>query len=364
MIGALPPGVELRDVEAELHGVHDTAVVVPARDEAERIGRLVDSLAAQDGPPPLTVVVANDCTDETAAVAARALRRAALPHLVLDVAIRSGGVGAARAAGFAAVAPLVRPGAAYLSTDADCWLDPSWLVATRRHLAAADAVCGLAAGDPDELRELSIATPHHHLEDVYHGLARELALRLDPAAPRREHGQTGGASLAVRRAAYEAVGGFVPLPFGEDADLVRRLESAGYEVVFAADVKVFASCRIEGRTPRGMAATLKERCLNPDPPVAGDLEPMAAMIARLAARAECRRLMERGAPIDPLARQLGIAGPVPPFERFGPAWAFLEAASPQLAREPMRFSALPSQVAGLEQYLAATAPALTEQAAA
>lgn len=353
MIGAMPAGVTLLGAVHDLQlGATDAVIVVPARDEIHRIDRLVASLAAQDGLSALTVVVANNCTDGTAKAAARALASARLPHIVLDTCVAEGGVGVARRTGFAAAAACARPDAFYLSTDADCWLEPGWLARSRAHLAVADAVCGLAAGDPDELRQLSIATPHRDLEPKYQDLARRLALRLDPGAPLQDHGQTGGASLGVRRSAYEAVGGFAPLTSGEDADLVHRLEAADYRVVYAADVKVLASCRIVGRTPLGMAATLAERVSEPDPRVDGNLEPADRMVERLLARAECRRLIDAGQPLDALAMVLGIEVVAPRFGRFGPAWAWLESVSPCLARPPMRFSALPAEMARLEAFLA------------
>jgi Glycosyltransferase like family 2 len=53
---------------------HRITVVVPAHDEAALIGRCLRSLSAQSYPPELlhVVVVADNCTDETAAIAAAA----------------------------------------------------------------------------------------------------------------------------------------------------------------------------------------------------------------------------------------------------------------------------------------------------
>jgi rSAM/selenodomain-associated transferase 2 len=61
----------------------------------------------------------------------------------------------------------------------------------------------------------------------------------------------GDQGLFARRAAYEAVGGFRPLPLMEDVDLVRRLRRAG-RLAFPA-VRAFTSARRFER--RGAAAT-------------------------------------------------------------------------------------------------------------
>ncbi|WP_420392161.1 glycosyltransferase [Acuticoccus sp.] len=356
----MTPLVPLDAVAIDLFGAtrFAAAIVVPARDEAEGIGALVASLAAQQGAAPfLTVIVVNGSRDATFALAVAALRGARLPHIILDAAVGEGGVGAARRLGAEAARPLA-PNAAILFTDADCVLDHRFVSAALAHLRHADAVCGLAAlSDADEAG-LTLLSPWARHEAIYGGLCRAVAARIDPEQCQGdEHDQTGGAALAVRRRTYDAVGGFTALPFGEDGDLVGRCVAAGFRIVRKSDMRVLTSARTVGRTPYGMATTLAERATEVDPVADRALEPFGAMVRRAAARARCRELTLRGASLASLARRFAV----PPAEvihldrshSFGAAWSHLERHSPHLARTALRFSALGNEIAAAERWMAA-----------
>lgn len=236
------PGLAARLGDAELPSV---AVVVAARDEEHTIGRCLDALLAQDYPAErLEIVVADDgSTDETAAVVrARiaALHRAAarvtealvteppecsaplpaphspLPRLRL-IAVPDDGplVGKAHAL-HAAIettsADIV------LVTDADCAAPPLWARATVAPFAddATGIVCGLARIDPRPGRPF----------DRVQALDWTLLLGAVSAAAEAGLPATGmGNNMAVRRAAYEATGGYPALPFSvtEDFTLVRAV---------------------------------------------------------------------------------------------------------------------------------------------
>jgi GT2 family glycosyltransferase len=58
----------------------------------------------------------------------------------------------------------------------------------------------------------------------------------------------GDSAIFLRRAAYDQLGGFRPLPLFEDYDLVRRLERLG-QTVYVRDVTVSASARRFEATP-------------------------------------------------------------------------------------------------------------------
>ncbi len=232
-------------------------VVIPARNEAERLPRALAALAAE-GTLDI-VVVANGCGDDTAAIA-----RAGCPSLsvaTLETGPLANGVGAARRLGMALA--LKHAGdPALATTDADCTVRPGWLAATRAALDHADVVCGYVEPEPAEFAMLPpLVREHGDLEDLRDGLLAHLAALRAPAAhdPWPCHGQTPGASLAFTARAYRLVGGFEAIPCHEDRRLVARMASMGLRVARPAAVRVAASCRLEGRAPGGMADTIAAR---------------------------------------------------------------------------------------------------------
>jgi len=239
------------------------AVVVPARDEAELIGRCLasirearlllagraagvgsaaDDAAGQDRDEEVrvvTVVVADDCTDDTAAIAA------AVPGVtVVETDLRS--VGAARSEGarvaFARLAELgVAPDAVWLAaTDADSAVPPAWLT-SQLDLAdreGADVVVGTVRPDFADLSDAQVAA----------WLSRH--------TPGRPNGHVHGANLGLRATVYEAAGGFGELDLHEDVELVARARGAGAVVVASEAGEVLTSGRQVGRTRGGYAGYL------------------------------------------------------------------------------------------------------------
>lgn len=242
-------------------GATGLLVVIPARDEEERIGPCLDALRGQGVD---ALVVANDCVDATARLAEVA------GAAVVDCAIPAGGVGAARRLGMAEGLRLMGRARALLTTDADCLVAPNWVVANLRHLdEGAAAVCGLVLPIPEEHAALPAALLRRAaLEDRFLDLKARLEERL---TGRAGHEQTPGASLAFQPSAYAAAGGFDPLPTHEDRAIILRLKAQGLPVVHAREVTVRASCRLQGRAPGGMAAALRERSADPDAPLCPDM---------------------------------------------------------------------------------------------
>lgn len=263
-IPASPPRIDLK-ARPPGWGRSGHLVVVPARNEAARIAACLGALGGQGAD---LLVVANNCTDATAQIAAT--HGAA----VLDCHIAAGGVGAARRLG---IAEGMRMAAgegtdlrAVLTSDADCLVAPDWLQANLRHLdAGAAAVCGWILPIAKEHALLPPLLLHRAaLEDRFLDLKVALELRL---TGRAGHERTPGASLAFRPDAYVAARGFDPVPAHEDRAIILRLKALGLPVVHARDVVVRASCRLEGRAPGGMAAALRERAADPDAPLCPDL---------------------------------------------------------------------------------------------
>jgi GT2 family glycosyltransferase len=191
------------------------SVVIPARDAAETLPRTLAALARQDLERPFeTIVVDNGSVDGTAEIAEQAL----VPARILRLP-RGGGPGVARNAGAAAASA-----GALAFTDADCFAAPGWLRETLAALDRADLVQGRVEADPD-------AAPGPFDHTVWVTGPSPLF-------------QT--ANLAIRREAFERLGGFVDWqdamagrPFGEDAWLGWRARREGMTTGFANGALVY-----------------------------------------------------------------------------------------------------------------------------
>ncbi|ASR37217.1 family 2 glycosyl transferase [Prauserella marina] len=225
-------------------------VVIPARDEESTVGACIGAVvrALRRLPPWIektVCLVADRCSDNTAEAATAALRGAWAGTVLRSEHTRS--VGNVRALGTRRCLSLLRNAdparTLLLSTDADSLVAPDWALA---HLGRANeghhAVAGVAELlDSGELGARALRR--------YRGV-------LDDAAGPEGHGNVYGANLGVRADAYLAVGGFAPLPTGEDHDLWGRLGLAGFRRCYDRKARVLTSARVTGRAPEGLAALL------------------------------------------------------------------------------------------------------------
>ncbi|SNY66665.1 glycosyltransferase [Paractinoplanes atraurantiacus] len=208
------------------------AVIVPAHNEESLLPGCLNALGSCPSPVPVEIIVAADsCTDDTAALAAKAGA-----HVV---ATNARNVGQARAAG-AAYAMRAGTGGLWLATtDADSRVPAQWLQWQLAHArAGADLLMGTVAVD-DWLR-----WPE--------------ALRAVYEARYRRAGQphVHGANLGFSATAYVSVGGFPPLPYDEDRALIGRFRAAGAHVVADGGCPVSTSSRPVARAPHGFSAHL------------------------------------------------------------------------------------------------------------
>ena len=187
------------------------SVVVPVHNGMPWLEDQLVALVAQQCPEPWEVVIAdNGSTDRSAAFA----RDWADDHenFRLVDASTVEGAPAARNAGVQAAA-----GELLVFCDADDVVQPGWLASFAKALDEVDVVAGVF-----DFWSLN-------------------GLRTSPDQPASMR-QLGflpaglGANLAVRRQAFEAVGGFAEeLLVGEDIDLCWRLQLAGYRFVIDFD---------------------------------------------------------------------------------------------------------------------------------
>ena len=191
-------------------------VVVPAYNEAARIGQTLDALAAQTDTGFELLVVDNGSTDGTADIA-RSFRAPFPVHVLVET---EKGVGCAVDTGFRYA---IARGARLLArTDADCLPRPGWLAAARAGLTSgAGLVCGRITARRDEHGPLGRA--------FFRGLVAVAAAfgRLRPAhreqgykAPYRMH---AGNNMAITAELYEACGGMPRRPSPTDRAFLNRV---------------------------------------------------------------------------------------------------------------------------------------------
>jgi glycosyltransferase involved in cell wall biosynthesis len=207
-------------------------VIVPAYNEAARIGGTLDALEAQTDPDFTLLVVDNGSTDGTAAIAAAR----GVPVLVEP----EKGVGSAVDTGFRHA---IAAGATRLArTDADCLPGPGWIAAARASFGAgAEMVCGRITARPDE---------HGPLGRLGFRLLVALAAtfgRLRPAhhdkrykAPYRMH---AGNNMAITAALYQACGGMPRRPSPTDRAFLNRVRRTSPAIVHNPAMVVANSTR-------------------------------------------------------------------------------------------------------------------------
>ncbi len=276
-------------------------VVIPARDRAAQLDGCLGSLA------DTAVVVVDDgsvAPEEVRAICerhrARLVRRS-----------RSGGPGAARNAGLAAVdTDLV----AFL--DSDCVAPPGWLQRLGRHFADPNvgAVAPRVVASRAQLREHGAVG----VRERYAAARSPLDLGRAPGdvGPRRPVAYVPAAALVVRRVAL--AGGFDEhLRYGEDVDLVWRLREAGWIVRYDPAVLV---AHAEPSSWRGLlarrfrygtsAAPLSRRHPGMLAPAIVHPRPMAAVALALARRPGPALALAVAGPLS-ASRRLARAG-LPP----------------------------------------------------
>jgi glycosyltransferase involved in cell wall biosynthesis len=221
--------------------IRAAGVVVPAHNEetllATCLTALREACRAVRQVPVYLVVVADTCTDRTAATARACGARV--------ISIHARRVGAARAAGMRELLRLTAgldPAEVWLATtDADSVVPSGWL---RRQLDYADQGWDLVLGT------VAVADWDGHPPQVPAAFAARYEFGDGP------HPHVHGANLGIRASAYLAAGGFRPLRTAEDHALVAAATQAGGSVLQASDITVETSARRHGRAPHGFSQLL------------------------------------------------------------------------------------------------------------
>jgi glycosyltransferase involved in cell wall biosynthesis len=207
-------------------------VIVPAYNEAARIGDTLRALAAQTDTDFTLLVVDNGSTDDTAALA-----RSMGARVLVEP---EKGVGCAVDTGFRHA---IAHGAVHLArTDADCLPAPGWVAAARRALTEGDGLaCGRVVARRDE---------HGPLGRAWFRLLVTLAAsfgRFRPEhrgpefkAPYRMH---AGNNMAITAALYRECGGMPRRPSPTDRLFLNRVRRTTSAIVHSRHMVVANSTR-------------------------------------------------------------------------------------------------------------------------
>lgn len=221
--------------------IEAVGVVVPAHDEESLLPGCLRALRRAAGALRLPVhllVVADACTDRTAAVARAGGARV--------TGVRARSVGAARAAGMAELIRLTAgtgPAAVWLATtDADTVVPPHWL---RRQLRYASQGWDVVLGT------VSVTDWEGHPPHVPAAFETHYDFGGGP------HPHVHGANLGIRASAYLRAGGFRSLRTAEDHALVAAVAESGCAVLQASDITVQTSGRLLARAPGGFSHLLR-----------------------------------------------------------------------------------------------------------
>ncbi len=200
------------------------SIVIPCYNAAATLGEQLEALARQNWSGAWEVIVAdNGSTDDSLAIAARYAGR--LPLRIVDASARRG-AGFAYAAGAAAAT-----GDALLFCDADDVVGEGWLAAMAAALAVHDFVA--AACDMEKLNEPWVRATRANTQKT--GLQQ---YHYPPFLP-----HAGGSTLGVKRALFEAIGGFDQSLQHLDTDLCWRLQLAGVRLHFVPEAVVHVRLR-------------------------------------------------------------------------------------------------------------------------
>jgi mycofactocin system glycosyltransferase len=191
----------------------DVAVVIPVKDRAAGLDRLLAALRADPDTASAPIVVVDDGSADPQAPAAVAQRHGA--QLLRHAASR--GPAAARNAGLAAVSTEF---VAFL--DSDCVPRPGWLATLRAPLA--DPALAVVAPRIVALHRAGPLGPYEAIAS-----ALDMGAHPAPVRPRSTVSYVPSAALLARRVALG--GGFdEAMPVAEDVDLVWRLAARGWRV--------------------------------------------------------------------------------------------------------------------------------------
>lgn len=248
------------------------SVIIPVRDEARHLDATLTAATQQvdlenrplDPRSYEIIILANNCRDESAAIARKWSDRDKFPPVhVAEINLPRGEAHVGRARrilmdeAHRRLSGSVGRNGVIASTDGDTRVAPNWLAATLAEIGrGADAVGGRIIVEKSEQALLTASAHRYHLQDsVYSLLVAELEHLLDPVShdPYPRHHQHFGASFAVTTEIYSRSGGLPPVHPLEDVaffDLLQRMDA---RFRHSPQVRVQTSARTSGRVAVGLS---------------------------------------------------------------------------------------------------------------
>jgi glycosyltransferase involved in cell wall biosynthesis len=194
-------------------------VIVPAFDEAARIGGTLAALAEQDDVDFILVVVDNGSSDETPEIVRKFAASAPFGVHVIDEPCK--GIGFAVDTGFRHA---IGNGALQLArTDADCLPCRGWTAAARKALDdGAGMACGriVARSDEEGVAGRAAFALLVTVATAFGRLRPSNSRRHGYLVPYRMH---AGNNMAMTAELYTAVGGMPRQPFGTDREFLNQV---------------------------------------------------------------------------------------------------------------------------------------------
>ncbi len=208
------------------------SVVIAARDEETRIGRLLDSLQAQDYPRDrVEIIVVDDRSRDATAEFVSRNRPDGIPLRVLR--IRDGETPRGRSPKKYALSRGIdlASGEVIVTTDADCWMGPRWLRAlvspfVDPEVHGATGVSRFVWPDDTPKRWWSDLESIEHLS---YSIAAMGTIGVGHVF------NAHGSNLAARKSVYERIGGYRSnerVASGDDVFLLQDIAASGGKVVF------------------------------------------------------------------------------------------------------------------------------------
>ena len=198
-------------------------------------------------------LVLDSCIDRSAEVARDRAARASIPVVIEQFTQSEPNAGRARHQAMLLGERASGNGGMLLTTDADTTPASDWLRAMVAGLARADIVAGKV------VRSVTRPAPAQDRLERYYEALHSFRRSVDPVVweGTTTHHQTSAANMAISVRHYRDLGGFMPLPSGEDARLADDAARAGLRVCRDAGSVVHTSDRRVGRVVHGFAAALQ-----------------------------------------------------------------------------------------------------------
>ncbi len=288
---AAPPfggGIYVENIISNLNRTVDYAIVIPVRDEEERLASCFQSLSTAMQQSPRTgalIFVVNNTIDRSFDVLAEQMCASNQLCGIINV----------KTVPELACAPIARrlamdigqhvaPLGHVLSSDADTQVGRNWVCGlTDAFDHGYSLVCEDVELNPEELAALpEIVRKLGDVERRYYNVCEQLWRRWSNDSADYLNLRASGASIGITSEALRTVGGLPTPKVGEDAALRDAVLAHGLSAVQLPNLGTYTSARLDSRATGGCGETLALRAKNANPECDSALVPIAVLRQRAA----------------------------------------------------------------------------------